>query len=315
MRFGKHKQRGPAIDPSQGDPGAARLRETLAAQDWAGARDVLEATPHPDDRAFYLDVAGTVQGVQDWIGEWAGKDPLAQLVRGCHAVRWAWEARGAYQAEFTAEDQFKLFFERLRVAESCLYDATERLPDEAASWAFLVTTARGLQLPVEDASHRFGQAVERHPGHQLAHDEMLQTLCEKWSGSHRQMHAFAVEAVEKSPQGSMMAHLLAMAHLEVAIDLEGPVQGEYLRRTDVRDSLHQAAQRSIFSPEAQFRPGWPRYANSFAVAFSLADDLPAAAAAFDVIGDLVTLQPWGYLGGDESEKFAEARDRAYAARG
>jgi hypothetical protein len=52
----------------------------------------------PDDQAFLMEVAADAEGVQDWIGEWIAAEPdatLPVLLRGCHGVSWAWEARGA----------------------------------------------------------------------------------------------------------------------------------------------------------------------------------------------------------------------------
>jgi hypothetical protein len=296
-----------------GDPTATRLCDALTRRDWPAARDILLGADHPDDRAFYLEICGTAPGVQEWIGAWAVDEPLAQLVRGCHAVGWAWEARGGYQAKYTRDEQFRLFFERLRFAESYLYDVTGRAPDEVAAWAFLVRTARGLQLPLDDAEFRFREAVKRHPTNLKAHAEMMQTLCKKWSGSHERMHQFAREAATRSPAGSMLPYLVALAHLEVTVDLTDAQGSQYMARPDVRTDLRTAAGHSIWHPAAEFRPGWPLHLNTFALAFSLSGDLPAAASVFERIGENVTEHPWGYLGGgNEAKSFAAARKQALA---
>jgi hypothetical protein len=296
-----------AIDPCMGDQQARRFLDALTSADWPTAREILARTDHPDDRAFLLDVGGSAPGVQHWIGSVAGDDPLAQLVRGCHAVAWAWEARGAYGAQYTQREQFRLFFERLRTAETCLYDVVARTPDEPVAWAFLVRTARGLQLPLEDGEFRFRQAIERHSTNLKAHHEWMQTQCEKWSGSHDQMHRFARDAAGHSPDGSMLHALIPLAHLEVLIHLEGTAARLYVTRPNVQEDLRIAAGLSIWHPAAEFRPGWPVYLNTFAVAFSQAGDRPAAKAVFDRLGDQVTGFPWGYLGGNPAANFLKAR--------
>jgi hypothetical protein len=304
---------GPEIDPCMGDQTAGMLRQALTNRDWSAARDILVRAEHPDDRAFLLDTGGAAPGVQDWIGPIAADDPLAQLVRGCHATHWAWEARGGYRSQYTQTEQFRLFFERLRVAENCLHDVIARTPDEVAAWAFLVRTARGLQLPLEDGEFRFRQAIERHTTNLKAHGEWMQTLCKKWSGSHEWMHHFARDAAARGSDGSMLHTLVVLAHLEQMIDLEGAAADHYMARPDVRADLRTAAGLSIWHPAAEFRPGWPVYLNTFAVGFSRSGDLSAAAAVFEQLGDNITEHPWGYLGGDKAKSFTTARANAFAA--
>jgi hypothetical protein len=312
MRLRKRVAERP-IDPCLGDPGAVRLRAALVARDWPAARATLDAADHPDDRGFYLGVCGSVPDLQEWIAGPARDDDLAQLVRGCHAVDWAWAARGHFEAKYTAREQFDLFFERLRLAESYLYEAAERNPDDACAWVFLLHTARGLQLGLDDARFRFEQAVGRHPDNLGAHDSMMQMLCEKWHGSHDQMFAFARRSAAASPVGSMIPSLVALAHLELMIELPGNQRFEYMRRPDVIADLRAAAGHSIWHPAAEFRPGWPQPLNTFAMAFTMSSDRQAAASVFQRLGDLATDHPWGYLGGrSEWKAFEDARKWALA---
>ncbi|GAA1575689.1 MULTISPECIES: hypothetical protein [Kribbella] len=310
MKFVRRKASPPAppADPCLGDPTARRLYDALANREWIEARGLLDAAEHPDDRTFYLEVCGAVPGVQNWIGRLADEDPLAQLVRGAHAVQWAWDARGGYQAQYTAEQRFEVFFERLRLAESCLYDVVGKNPDEVSAWAFLVRTARGLQLPVADGEFRYREAVQRFPQHWKANFELLQTLCAKWFGSHEQMHGFARHVATRAPAGSMLHALVPLAHLETAI--EAPAQvAAYMTRADVRSDLRIAANHSIWHPEAELRPGSPNVLNVFAMAFSLSEDPAAAAPVFQQLGSRPTPVPWSYLPGDFAANFRTARDR------
>ncbi|TDD60300.1 hypothetical protein E1263_11825 [Kribbella antibiotica] len=297
----------PAIDPCMGDPLARSFCDALGRRDWPTARQILLGTDHPDDRCFLLDACGSVPDVQDWISTVAAADPLAQLVRGCHAVAWAWQARGQYSVKYTQAEQFQLFFERLRLAESSLYDVVEANPDEVAAWAFLVRTARGLQLDLEDGEFRFQQAISRHATNLKAHAEWLQTNCQKWSGSHDRMFHLARSAATAAPDGNMLHALIPLAHLEVMIELEGTASRLYLARPEVQAELRAAADRSVLHPAADLRPGWPLYFNTFAMAFANAGDRPAAAAVFARLGDQITANPWGYVGGNPAKNFRKAR--------
>ncbi|GAB3974873.1 DUF4034 domain-containing protein [Plantactinospora veratri] len=309
---------GPTIDKAKGDPGAARLRAALGQRDWVTVRDFLDSVRHPDDRAFYLGVCADVDGVQDWIGEWIAAEPhstLPVLVRGCHGVYWAWEARGGATAEHTSQSQFKGFFDRLRMAENCLDEVVERDPDDTTAWTFLVTAARGRQVGREEAMRRFAQVVARHPTHLTAHQQMLQFLCKKWFGSTEEMFDFARTAAAKAPAGSLLHELVVVAHIEHWLGLPSEEKDPYIMSPAVRAELRAAAEQSIWHPEHRRRPGWASPYNSFALAFSFAEDYPAAAAVFDAIGDSVTEWPWYYSSGsDPAGRFAIWRDIAFAQR-
>jgi hypothetical protein len=246
MRLRRRTQPSLVADPCLGDPAARYLYDALEHRDWPAARAVLAAAAHPDDRAFYLEVCGAVPGVQSWIGHHASVDELAQLVRGAHAVAWAWDARGGRSSEYTEASRFEIFFQRLRLAESYLYDVVSRNPNEVAAWAFLISTARGLQLPLEDGELRYGEVSKRFPGHWKANFEWMQTLCKRWwFGSDESMHQFARDTATRSPDGSMLHALVALAHLEVGRALETSESAAYMRSPGVRADLRTAAGRSI----------------------------------------------------------------------
>jgi hypothetical protein len=312
LRREKPSEPGLQIDPYLGDPTARLFGDALANRDWPTARQILVQTEHPDDRAFLLTTCGQVAGVQDWIGPVAADDPLAELVRGCHATAWAWDARGGYMPEYTKPEQFRLFFERLRIAESALHNAVAQIPDDPAPWTFLIRTARGLQLPLDDGEFRFRQAIERHPTSLKAHSEWMQTLCKKWFGNHEWMHTFARDAAARGSDGSMLHTLVVQAHLEMMIDLEGAEREYYMHRADVRADLRAAAGLSIWHPAAEFRPGWPLYFNTFAVAFVRSDDWAAARTVFQQVGDLATDHPWDFIPGDNGKLFLAARTKAFS---
>src|SRR5688500_13843108 len=139
--FRKSKQpssaRNVVMDPFLGDPGARRLHEALAARDWAAAQAILSAPMSNDDRAFRLDIAAKVPGVQDWIEGPVRDDPgsvLPRLVQGAHAVRWAWEARGSGKSETVSEQQWKVWFRRLKLAEDCLDEVVAKDPKCLEAW-------------------------------------------------------------------------------------------------------------------------------------------------------------------------------------
>jgi hypothetical protein len=309
----------PKIDPAQGDPRARALITALKTADRETVREIFTAAIDPDDQALLMSVADDIPGVQDWIGQWIADEPestLPVLIRGCHAVAWAWEARGARLARFTSKKSFQEFFRRLRIAENCLDEVTKRNPDEVLAWTWLTTSARGRQISPGQAAARFHEVTKRAPFLLHAHEQRLQYLCRKWFGSHQEMFAFAREATASAPNGHPLPAVLASAHIEYWLDLPAGQDDIYMTAPAVRADLIAAAEKSVLHPDFVRVPGWASRANTLAMALHMGHEWTYAARVFDVIGDNVTEWPWFYrtLLGSPARKFAQARRDAYRRR-
>lgn len=316
-RRSQNKVTVPSIDPAAGDPAGAALIASLRGRDWRAAHDFLSTVGDPDDLGFYLGLAATTPGLQAWIHEWIDAAPrsnLPVLVRGVHAVDWAWQARGAARADSTSAARFRMFAQRLRLADDCLREAAARDPGDPNAWASLIITGVGQGLGVAEATRRFNEATARYRWHGPAHDGLFMQLCAKWGGSHEQMHQFAGTTAAAAPPGSPLGVLAAEAHLERWLDLPDGDDRAYLRRPEVMADLFATADRTVRHPAYRRRPGWPAAHNTFAMLFWLADQHDAAADQFDEVGDLVTRQPWQYLSSSYAERFATARADAYSRR-
>ncbi|MEE6258040.1 DUF4034 domain-containing protein [Plantactinospora sonchi] len=307
---------GLVVDPAQGDPRARTLIDAMNGRDWRTARDVLTAATDPDTRAHLVASVGDVDGVQDWIGEWVDAEPdstLPVLVRGCHAVFWAWQARGAQRAEHTGKDQFREFFRRLRFAENLLDEVVDRDPDDVTARAWLVMSSRGRQVDAVEAAGRFDEVVKRHPTHLLAHEQRLQYLCAKWFGSDEQMFEFAREATAAAPDGNLLPELVVVAHIEKWLSLPRGEDDEYISSPEVRAEIVAAAEKSILHPAFTPGFGWLPRANTFAMGLEKAGAFNAAGQVFDLLGDQVTEWPWQYCG-NPVRAFVAGRDWVYENR-
>jgi hypothetical protein len=128
------------------------------------------------------------------------------------------------------------------------------------------------------------------------------------------MLQFARDLATHSPDGSMLHALVALAHVEVGRGLETKNGDAYMRSAGVRADLRTAAEHSIWHPAADIRPGWPVPFNIFALAFGLSADTAAASTVFQQLGDNPTLFPWGYLPGEPTQIFLDARARIMSSR-
>jgi hypothetical protein len=311
------------LDPTLGDPVIAELQAAAAEAGrsapgggWPVIRGRLEAVPDGQGRTWLLDHVDDVAGVEEWIQDVVKAEPesaLPLLVAGARQVAWAWEARTGAEARHVSREQFKVFHERLRVAEDMLYEVAEREPEWVAPWYYLQTSGRGLQVGAETARLRYEASVRRDPWHLGVHRQQLQQVCAKWSGSHEQMHAFARESMLAAPEGSSLGELVAVAHLEHWLDLESGEDAEYVIQDHVSEQLHEAADRSVRHPDYDRDgkpPGWIQTYNVFAMAFSFAQEKEAAAEMFAAIGGTVTKFPWSYINhGDPTEPFRHFRSK------
>jgi hypothetical protein len=308
----------PTLDPALGDPAGARLLADLQRRDWRAVHELLSAVDDPDDLHFYVSLISPAKGLQAWIGEWADAMPrsyLPMLVRGAHAVEWAWLARGMALAKDTSAAQFRIFQRRLRLADECLTEAAARNPDDPTAWSELIVCGVGMGLGVDEASRRFREAVARHRWHIDAHAGLFMQLCRKWGGSDELLHRFAAETAETAPPDTGLAVLVADAHVECWLFINRDGGGrDHMRRPETRADLHSAADRSVRHSGYRRRLGWQSDHNLLAMSFWLAEEYDAAAEMFDVLGDQVTTWPWNYLGGTPAQAGARVRDDTYRKR-
>jgi len=304
------------IDPCLGDATARRLDDAAGRGDWPAIAALLAPVEDQDLRAFYVGVLADRDGPQPWIGQWLAAQPqsaLPYLVKGAHAIQWAWQARGNGAASTVSEVQFAAFFGRLKVAEDSLDQAVLHDPEDSTAWAELITTAIGRRLGLEEAERRFKEVVARHRWHRSAHARMLQQKCAKWGGSDESALEFARETVERMPAGCSLGSMVAVAHFEAALLADGPT-ADYLARPEVLTEVRAAADKSVRHPEFRRIPGHQTADGWFALVFYLAGDHAAAAERFDAIGNLPTELPWGYYR-DAARAYAEYRTGAYRAAG
>lgn len=304
------------IDPCLGDKTARLLDEAAGRGDWSTVSTMLAPVEDQDLRAFYVSVLAERSGPQPWLGQWITAQPrsaLPYLVKGAHAIQWAWEARGRGSASTVSEEQFAAFFRRLKVAEEALDEAVSRDPEDATAWAELITTAIGRRLGLDEAERRFKEVVTRHRWHRSAHARMLQQKCAKWGGSDELALDFARSTVEQMPAGCSLGSMIAVAHFEAALRADGAAE-DFLARPEVLAEVRAAADKSVRHPDFSRIPGHQTADGWFALVFHLAGDHAAAAERFDAIGDRPTELPWGYYR-DAARAYAQYRAKAYRAAG
>lgn len=325
-----HARPSAAIDPLLDEPTLARLRLEMPRGHFAGVEAVLRDFRDPDDRTVLLEGISDWIGRPDWLLGWIKSCPdsaAAHLVTGVHLIAWASQARGTGLGSTVSNEAAEAMHQRLVAADKALKRAAEMDPLDPTPWAFMVRTARGLELDEAETRRRFEFAARLAPQHRAAHSHMLQTLCKKWGGSHEQMFTFAEQASRVAPTGSGVHVLVAEAHFERWLAHHTSpfkMPDPYFQMPLVRDSLKRAAAAAFESAgkwgglsgsAADGNGDGPEFAptidsirnrNFFAFCFWLAGEREEAAKQFRSIGGWVTQYPWIALGAEPVKAFSRA---------
>jgi hypothetical protein len=307
----------PDFEVASAFPEAGWLRQAAAVWDWATIRHYVDGLPPGTDRTFAVGVLSKVPGFDGCLRErlaTAPDDVLALTVLGAHEVRAGWEIRTTARADKVSREQFAGLHRHLRQAEQLLIRATALDPTYDAAWAERLTTAMGLQLGQNESRRRYDRLAAYHPHHLTGQGRLLQKLCPKWGGSWEAAHGFARDCLLRAPEGAMNGGMVAEAHMEHRLSLQGKAREEYLHQDFVRAELVEAADRSIFHPHFHHGYGWTTVQGYFAALFSLMGDTARAAACFHALGNLASDYPWSDLGRDAAATYILHRDQALGLR-
>lgn len=289
------------IDPTFGDPQAKHLAKLLSEQRGEEILSLLSQIRNQERRVFLFSQIREIQGRPNWIEEltknhWDSAE--AHLISGNHAIGWAWQARGAGDAESVQKDSWAIFFDRLTLAEKLLIRATELDSSDPLPWASLIIVSRGLEQGMEVHQEYFEEVTRRDPFHFDAHSMYLQAICKKWGGSHEEMFEFARNASAKAPKGSPIHLLVPIAHIERWMegfeDIKPEMRDSYFSQPEVLQEIKDSADKTIFSTEWDPQTPETKAENIFAFLFWLSGSTLKAKKAFDKIGTKPCSFPWEY---------------------
>ncbi|MFJ9543695.1 hypothetical protein ACIRPX_41660 [Streptomyces sp. NPDC101225] len=291
-----------------GDTRVLALVEAAEAGDW----EAVKAAAAPFDLGRDHQILGElahVEGLQDWIGRAVAQDEehraTALLVSGARHIVWGWEARTSDRAVNVTREQWRVFHERLHIAEEQLLEAAELRPEWVSPWRSLLTSGRGMSLGPAVNETRLGAALRRAPLDLETHVAWVSYLQPRWNGEPGQALAFAREAFAGAPEGHPLGCVIAMAHIEDWVESESE---NCLVTAEIQDELLQAAEHSILHPAYERRPGWQQDFNIFAMALSLASEHIALRRVFRELGGAYTSWPWEYVAQPEKMYTRARRD-------
>ncbi|MFF5788987.1 hypothetical protein ACFY8P_28955 [Streptomyces sp. NPDC012693] len=292
-----------------GDTRVLALVEAADAGDWEAVKAALAPFDLGRDHQVLGELAD-MDGVQDWIGRAVEGDKehraTALLISGARHITWGWEARTAARAVDVTQEQWRVFHERLEIAEDQLFEAAELRPEWVTPWRRLLTSGRGMSLGSAVNETRLDAALRRDPLDLETHLEWLSQLQPRWGGEPGEAMAFARDAFARAPQGHRLGCVIAMAHIENWVESD---RSDCLDDPAIRTELRKAADHSILHPDHQRAPGWQHDFNTFAMALSLADERHTVRRVFQALDGAYTSWPWTYFAEPEKQ-FAKAQRRA-----
>ena len=193
----------PIRDAFHGEEGLRREMAQLRDGQWRPAATRFARTRDADDRAF---VSGMMlEHAGSWIDEWHRAEPMRDeplILRGLGHIASAWAARGSDRAEDVPEEAWPVFHERLQRAEEDLQAATGLDARDALPWSYLQLSGRGLDLGVDELRGRYEEGRTRAPQGWHLSWSTLESLTEKWSGTHELMFQFAREVSNAPPRAA-----------------------------------------------------------------------------------------------------------------
>ncbi|MEU0651875.1 hypothetical protein ABZ485_06480 [Streptomyces albogriseolus] len=277
-----------------GDRRVLALVEAADTGDWEGVKEALAPFDLGRDHKV-LGQLTDIDGLQDWIGRAVEEDKehraLALLISGARHIAWGWEARTAARAVHVTQEQWRVFRERLQIAERQLLEAAELRPDWITPWRQLLTSARGMSLGSAIAETRRDAGLRRDPLDLEIHLEWLSQLQPRWGGEPGEALEFARAAFAAAPDGHRLGCVVAMAYIEEWVESD---DGACLQQPRIRTELRQAAERSVLHHAYQRRLGWQGDYNIFAMALSLAGS-STASNVFRELEGAYTEWPWTYM--------------------
>ncbi|MFS8478174.1 MAG: hypothetical protein FWJ93_04240 [Micromonosporaceae bacterium] len=302
----------PTFDRLAPYPELAAVRDAAVVGDWAGVAAAYGKLESWDLRTAAVSVVGETADAERFLVP-AAEPEDAVLARTALAARYievGWEVRTSARASEVSREQFAVFHEHLRRAERLLIDVTARDPGNLAAWTQRLVTVRGLELGQSEARRRWRQIARHDPHHFVGQVQLLQQLCPKWGGKLEQMHEFARDCAAAAPPGALSPVLVVQAHLEHWVTLDGREGLAYLRSAAVRDSVDQAAARSVLNPAFRRPYGWVMAHSYFALYHSIVGDHRSAAVHFRAIAPFEVVQPWLYYYADGEQMFRRHRAAA-----
>ncbi|MGN6186364.1 MAG: DUF4034 domain-containing protein [Thermoanaerobaculia bacterium] len=275
--------------------------------DWERVRTMIAAETDVTLRDRYITTAADVENAQHWIDEWVAAMSYsadAWLVKGINSVYRAWKIRGSAKADETSPDRWNPFHELVQTGADELFKAIDLAPHDPLPWKHLQAPMKALGAPLDDRLAAFEESKRRAPAYHGCYTVIVDSMTEKWGGSHELMFDLAREAAANAPAQSAVAGALPYAHVERWLYISNwendpKAAVAYFKRPSVREEIFAAHAKCQDAPASAM----PFVTGMFSFCFYLAGEKKAAKEEFRKAKGIYSGLPWLYLG---EKAYAEA---------
>ncbi len=269
-----------------------------------------------EERAYYVSLAPYVARVE--LEGWCAREPQsvdALLLRAEHLIAWAWTARGEGRAHDVGGDDWKMYFERLRLARADLEKCIELDHADPTPWGVMLRTVDGEADPEAKIRTYLDKALACDPNGFAALWRAIALLGPRWYGSRESTLGLARQHAHNSSaeSGSEHAMLLFRAHFEVWFHLdvfEGnrSATDAWLASNEVRAELDRAYAASLGAPSHRRTRMTSTLRNYAAVTFYRMRDRVRLKRELELLGVAAAGGPWSMLGEgslEDAQRFAQ----------
>jgi Domain of unknown function (DUF4034) len=181
------------------------------------------------------------------------------LLKGQFYTDYAWAARGGGDANTVTEEGWKLFAERLAVAEESLNRAWELNPKDVETPIAFLKVELGQSKGRERMELWFQRAMALDPNNYDACYKKLYYLEPKWYGSEEALLDFGRECVQSKEWGGRVPLILLDAHLAIRRYYDKPKQDDYWKLPEVWPDIQAAFDRFF-----ELNPGVTKWYQNYA---------------------------------------------------
>ena len=294
------------------------LKQQLQRGDLTGVRQYLSITLQTQDwqdRHFVLSLLAATLRAEVLSAASASEPEAADLflLLGAYWFERTLKSRGAKQAEYTTEKQFRLAAEQIQTMMACLQRSYSL---EAADPIPHIYAMRGLVVfsDYEDVvAHEYEEAVRIASDCLPAYYVRINTRAKKWGGSHEEALHIARAAQSAGQPGSDLPACLFLAHFLVwqyadLFDKDKSEAKRCLRDPEVALELNGALDRWIGGNYRPRRSSLP-YLHQAALWYYLSGDYVRLKEILIHTGKEPYEQVWGQLG-DAAATYKNARLKA-----
>ena len=164
-------------------------------------------------------------------------------LEGHFAIDWAWDARGGGWASTVTPQGWRLFGERIDMAEKALLEAWKRGPAHADVAEMMITVCMAKSdRPGVEKWCKLG--LEADPDDRKLCTDTLYALMPRWLGSHEDMLRFARDCASGSNYTGQIVSVILDAHGLIANDSENP--SAHLNKPEVWDDVRRVFDDYLF---------------------------------------------------------------------